>query len=91
MMIWEIGYGYRLTALPKYAKNKNNLSDNWLVWTTKNGSEQTPNLLTFADSSVGSVFGFDGAPTLTELQKGEINWATKYLHSTDPTNHIQPR
>jgi len=78
MMIWEIGYGYRLTALPKYAKNKNNLSDNWLVWTTKNGSEQTPNLLTFADSSVGSVFGFDGAPTLTELQKGEINWATKY-------------
>jgi len=91
MMIWEIGYGYRLTALPKYAKNKNNLSDNWLVWTTKNGSEQTPNLLTFADSSVGSVFGFDGAPTLTELQKAKSIGQLNTLHSTDPTNHIQPR
>jgi hypothetical protein len=65
-------YNERLTSEPMYYNNYNAPYNSWTTYQTTAGASQ-PNQMTFFDSN-HSPAGYNGAPTLADLQAGPINF-----------------
>lgn len=66
-------YGYRLTALPSAARNRDEPADTWVQWVVKGSDNQ----LTFADQPTIGVFTAPNLPTLPELVADDaFDWSS---------------
>lgn len=66
-------YGRRLTLEPYFSRNLDAPADEWVQWSTDDGTNQ---LTVFDSFRSGVGFGFyGGQPTLSELTDGTFNWS----------------
>ena len=78
-------YQDRFTLEPLYSNNYNNPADQWVQWSTDQGTNQ----LTVYDATNGTVYGFYDGPTLQDLTTDVVNWG--YYSTSGSTDIVDYR